>query len=162
MPKLIPLTKGLFVIVDDEDFDKMNEFKWHTCTKDRRPYALRTERFGKRKDNKKHHIYMHRILIDAPIGKSVDHINGDSLDNRKENLRLCTTQQNSANSAGRPNKRKSKYKGVKKNANCSTWSARITVNRKEIYLGCFKTEEHAAYAYNKAAMLYFQEFARLN
>lgn len=155
--ELVILSKGFKTIIDKEDYKFVNSFKWYACQKDNRYYASRTVRYGNRKDNKKHHLFLHRILLNAPEGIFVDHINGNSLDNRKNNLRLCSNKENSRN-----RKIKNKYKGIKKNLNCKTWSARITVDQIELYLGCFKNDIDAAMAYNEAAIKYFGKFAKLN
>lgn len=149
--------------MDDEDYDKFSVFKWHANTKGGRPYAVRTQRVGPRKEDKKKIIYLHREIAEASFGQYVDHINNNSLDNRKCNLRICTNAENARNHSGQPKQRKySKFKGVKKNKNCSTYSARITVDYKEIYLGSFKTEKEAALAYNESAIKHFGIFAVLN
>lgn len=158
---LIELSKGYKAIIDDEDYPFISQYRWYAHSSGKHVYACRTERFGLRKDNKKRHIYLHRVLLSAKE-EFVDHVNGDTLDNRKNNLRLCSNSENSRNQINRKNKINSKFKGVKKNANCSTWSARITFNRKEIYIGSFKNEEDAAKAYNKAALEYFGQFAKVN
>lgn len=164
MSKLIPLTQGYEAIVDDEDFEELNQYKWQANKKSSGVYAHRTKRYGIRKQNKKQHFHMHRIIMKAKSGEYVDHINGDTLDNRKENLRICSNAENGRNHNGQPKQRKySQYKGVKKNTQANnSWSARITVNRKEIYLGSFKTEEDAAKAYNIASKKYHGKFGRKN
>lgn len=164
MPKLIGLTKGYSVLVDDEDFETLSKLKWYADVKpDGRVYAIRRVRIGKRKGNKRKTIRMHRLISNAPNNMFVDHINNDPLDNRRCNLRLATAAQNSYNHYGQKSQRKySNYKGVKKNVGCSTWSARITIDGNSEYIGCFQTEKEAALAYNERASLYFKEFAKLN
>jgi hypothetical protein len=102
---------------------------------------------------------MHRVILNAPKGLMVDHINHDTLDNRKENLRIVTNQQNTFNQ--KLKNHSSKYKGVTWNSNSEKWCARIRHN-KPIYLGLFKDEKEAGMAYNEGAKKYFGEFALLN
>lgn len=159
----IKLTRNKACLVDEKDFDKLNKFKWYAAKMGDLYYAYRTKRVGKRSENKKFSIAMHREVLNVKKGLYVDHINGNTLDNRRSNLRHCSNQQNSFNHKGQKRQRKySKYKGVKKNTKCNTWSARITVSGKAIYLGSFKTENEAAIAYNNAALEHFGNFCYLN
>ena len=104
---------------------------------------------------------MHRIILNAPKGTMVDHINGNGLDNRKENLRLCTTRENNANQKKNRNN-SSGYKGVAKASNCSKWRAYIRVDGVQRHLGNHNTPEEAARAYDAAAKKHFGEYAHLN
>ena len=93
--KLLPLTKGYFAKVDDEDYERLARSSWHVNIPSRNyiraiGYVKRTGKYEK--------VYLHREIINAPNAIDVDHINGDPLDNRKSNLRLATTSQNRANS----------------------------------------------------------------
>lgn len=103
---------------------------------------------------------LHRFILKTNL--EVDHINGDTLDNRRCNLRSVTRQQNLMNQKKQTRKTTSKYKGVSFNKTNNKWSARITLNRKLMCLGSFKTEEIAAEAYNAAAKRLFGEYAKLN
>lgn len=111
-------------------------------------------------------VLMHRIVAAAPSGLQTDHINGDTLDNRRANLRVCTVEQNHANRrkprhhAGRPTT--SRYKGVMWVARESAWVAHITVSGQRAYLGRFSDESAAARAYDDAARKHFGAFARVN
>lgn len=157
--KLIALTRGFSAIVDDEDFEYLNQWKWHCLfqAKGKHIYAKRTV-----SEPKKHCLRMHRIIMNCPKNMIVDHINGNTLDNRKENLRICTKNQNNMNISKRE-KTINKYKGVTKNkARHRPFYAVIGVNKKRIYLGSFYTEIQAAVAYNEAAIKYHGEFAKLN
>ena len=160
----IELTQGKSAIVDADDFDRVNEFKWQ-YNKKRTGYARRIQHIGM-KDGKriKKNIYMHRFIIGVEDSKvHVDHINHDTLDNRKSNLRLCTHVENMRNRKIQKGG-SSKYKGVYKYSDnrVKPFTAQITFNYKNIYLGYFATEREAAIAYNKAALHYFGEFALLN
>ena len=151
MTKYIPLSSGKYAIVDDEDYEWLNETKW---ADDSRGYAIRKVK-GKRTTEK-----MHRLILNAKDGEVVDHINRIPWDNRKENLRIATTGQNSANK-GPYATNKSGYKGVAV-FNKGRWTAQITVNYRKIHLGVFDDPKEAAMVYNEAAIKYFGEYAKLN
>lgn len=108
--------------------------------------------------------YLHRLIVNCPDNMVVDHINGNTLDNRKSNLRICTKLQNQYNQKKHKGKRHSKYKGVtyRKELISKPWEAFIYPNGKHIRLGYFKTELEAAEAYNKAAVEYYGKYAKLN
>ena len=155
--KEIKLSNGAIAIVDDEDYESLSLHKWHPSKDRDLCYAIRASfSGGKRKTER-----MHRVIMGATDNEThVDHKNQNGLDNRKENLRLCTISQNRSNS--RPNKNSSsQYKGVTKD-HPNKWLAQITVNYKNHNLGRFKIEKDAALAYDKAAYKYFKEFAYLN
>lgn len=151
----IPLTKGAEAIVDACDLELLMRFSWQLNDMG---YAVCNAGVGRQ------HVTierMHRIIMQAPDGVEVDHINGNTLDNRRENLRLATHQQNSWNQKKRTGSR-SAFKGVCWHGQNSKWRARIKVSGKEIALGCYASEVEAAKAYNAAAIKHFGEFARLN
>jgi hypothetical protein len=106
------------------------------------------------------HITLHRLIMQAPRGMVVDHVNGNRLDNRRCNLRLATTAENIRNMAIRGGT--SQFKGVYYNTPRGRWRAHICCDRKKLNLGDYATEEAAARAYNKAAIELFGPFARLN
>lgn len=156
----IPLTRGLFAIVDAEDFYQLSKFKWQA--KGRQSYtmyAVRTVRIGngKRKD-----IPMHRSILMMPYSPKVDHRDGDGLNNRKSNLRPVTDSQNQANRRLDHDKRTSRFKGVHWDTRDKAWRAQIHVNGSKMSLGYFYTEVQAALAYDRAARKNFGEHARCN
>lgn len=106
-------------------------------------------------------VKLSRILTLCPADKWVDHKNNNPLDNRKENLRICTAQQNNANRTKAKGK-SSAYKGVSWRENRKHWRANIMVDGISFELGTYKEETGAAKAYNKAARFWFGEFAKLN
>lgn len=162
--KKIILTQGKFALVDDEDYDFLNQWKWcYSKSYKDLGYAIRFHYLTKSgKQQKRKVISMHRVIMNTPIGMYTDHINHNTLDNRKENLRICTPSQNHMNQ--RKFRGKSKYKGVfwQKDCPINPWGAIIRINKKGIYLGSFPSEERAARAYDEAAILNFKEFASLN
>ena len=157
MSKRIPLTQGKFAIVDEADFEWLNQWKWYAAKHGKAYYAVR----GIRIKGKRHGIQMHRVILEPPPGLESDHINNDGLDNRRTNLRLCTRSQNKANSRKSANC-SSRYKGVSWNRRSRKWTAYITTNYRRRHLGCFNDEEQAAAAYNVAARDNFKEFAKPN
>ena len=150
--KEIGISSGRVVLIDDEDFDYVTTYRWALIKRGKLEHAYR--KIGTKS------IYLHRCLIDAPEGRSVDHINGNGLDNRKCNLRLADKTQNGRN-RGKNKNNKSGYKGVFWNTQASKWNAKIHVP-KQVHLGYYTTPEEAALAYNKGAIKYFGKFAKLN
>lgn len=156
--KQIPLTRGQFALVDDEDFDGLSKFKWHLRTvKDSdRMYAYRFD--GDGGNGNKRPVAMHRqILSETRRNIDVDHEDRNGLNNQRSNLRLSTRSQNNANAAI-PKDNKSGYKGVSFDKTRNLWKAGLASKN----LGRFETKEDAARAYNKAAFDQFGKFARLN
>ena len=156
MTKQIQISDGSFVTVDAEDFDYLNQWKWSAKGNG---YAMRGEYIG---DGKYKFRLMHREIAGAKKGEIVDHINKNTSDNRKENLRIASRSQNATNSVNRKGTI-SKYRGVSLDKRRGTWSAEIRPHpgaRK--HLGTFKEEVDAAKAYNRAAIKYHGKFATLN
>lgn len=159
----IPLGKGLSAIISAIDIDLVYvKYKWGVQWKKKFPKLRYPVYVGAQNKS----FYLHRLIAERiaerPLTSkdTVDHINGDTLDNRRENLRLVTPSQNTMN-RGKPNTNTSGYKGVSKSAP-NTWRAYISFDKKRIHLGSFKTKEDAARAYNQAVPKYHGEFGRLN
>lgn len=150
----IPLTKGKVTVINHEDYEKIKTYKWHYRDTG---YAVC---YSKGSITSRKQIRMHRLLTDCPEGKEVDHIDGDRLNNCRENLRTCTRSQNMMNK-GKPEKGSSRFKGVSWHIRAGKWRARIKLNGAEIYLGIFKREEDAYNAYKKACHEYHKEFANV-
>jgi len=158
--KVIKLTKGYRSLVDDEDFEYLKQFKWNVRIVSGTQYAKRNINIGEKQTT----INMHREITKCPKNMMVDHINGNGLDNRKQNLRICTRSQNLMNSNKPKDAKSSKYKGVcfYKKGNYKRWRSEIRLNKKAIFLGYFVNEKDAALAYNEAAIKYYGKFAKLN
>jgi len=158
MTKQITLPHGLYALVDDADFERLARHRWYAHKDCYTYYAVR--RVGTRAECKT--IAMHREIMNAPDGIIVDHINGNGLDNRRANLRLCTDAENRLNSRVRSDNRLG-LKGVSQdNRRYRGWRARIKLHGKAIRLGVFPTPGDAARAYDKAARWLFGQFARTN
>jgi len=136
--------------VDEDDFDRVSKHTW-AC--DSIGYVITTIN-GEA-------VRLHRFIMGFPEGLSIDHIDGNRLNNRKSNLRICTHAQNMCNQKFREGG-SSRYKGVAWHARGKKWVAQITVEYRNVYLGLFATEEEAAKAYNIAALKHHGEFARIN
>ena len=154
--KIIPLTKGYFAFVDDDWIDE--GYKWCYSS----GYAVR----GVNLNGKHKTIWLHREVMNTPDDMETDHRNNYKLDNRKENLRVCTHGENQHNQVVQPfysgRLKLSKYKGVTWHKCGKKWEAHIRVDSEKIHLGLFTLETDAAIAYNVAAKKHFGEFALLN
>lgn len=156
--KLIPLTQGKFAIVDEDDYDFLTQWKWSLSGR----YA-RTVFYPKDINGKlaRIEVLMHKILMGDIPGKITDHINNNSLDNRRCNLREATLNDNARNKIKYKDSI-SKYKGLSWSEERKNWHVKISVNDKTINLGRFKDEEYAALVYDIWAMYYFGDFAKTN
>lgn len=153
--KTIKLTKGYEAIVDDELFDWLNQWKWNVRDCGVGRYAQRT------RPSDHTNLQMHRVILGAKPGEIVDHINGNGLDNRRCNLRLCSQAENTRNRK-KSQLSRSKFKGVLWSESHQKWRARIAAGNRRVHLGWFLTEIEAARAYNYAALRLHGQFAKLN
>jgi hypothetical protein len=159
--KIISLSQGLSTKVDDDVFNLISKWKWCISTGHlNKKYACRNVyKNGKRVG----FLRMHRVITKAKKGEFVDHIDGDTLNNTRDNLRICTFSENQMNRS-KTKLNKSGFKGVdfRKSKKTNPYRAVITVNGKIIHLGYFPTAISAAKSYNEAATKYHGEFAYLN
>ena len=155
--KKISLTQGQYAVVDDEDFVWLSKYKWFARydKKGQRFYATRGVYNGKNMSC----VWMHREILDTPKWVLTDHINHDTLDNRKKNLRCASHTENLRNARLRKDS-KSGYKGVSKHG--KKWRAYINVYGQRRCLGSYVDILSAARAYNKVALKMFGEFAQPN
>lgn len=156
----IPLTQGYVAIVDELDAIWLAQWKWcaSVTAGGRYVYAARRGR----EDGKFRLIYMHRAITGAARGWDVDHADGNTLHNRRANLRVATRGENTTNSHVTARPAQCPYRGVSKNTRGYRWRAEIGANGAKLRLGSFDTAEDAAAAYNEAARRIYGEFARLN
>jgi len=146
------------ILIDDEDWDRIKKHKWCIIKTQNNFYVVTNIIENKCKRS----LRLHRLIMKIKNSKIlVDHKNLDTLDNRKQNLRICTQAQNMMN-RGKTIINNNGYKGVDWLIKNKRWRARIKLNYKQINLGHFKNKKDAAIAYNNAASKYHGEFARLN
>ncbi len=154
----IYLGEGQWTILEPPDYYRLKHFKWFVHGNQGKFYAHRKTII---KNEWTKTISMHREIMNAPKGKLVDHKNGDSLDNRRENLRFATHRQNLQNRRKTKSKTTSKFRGIFRYRK-KRWASLLKYRGKRIWLGIFDNEIDAAKAYDKAAKKYFGQFARLN
>lgn len=150
----IYLSRGKISIIDSVDFDRVSKYKWSFCSLG---YAERRESVnmgGKI-------VRLHRFIMNAPKDKLVDHINGDGLDNRRVNLRLCTKSENMRN-RNKTKINKSGYKGVYFETQTNKWKAQINIDGKNVNLGRYPSPILAAKAYDKACKKFHGNFGKTN
>lgn len=154
--KKIILTQGFVTLVDDADYEYINQWKWFYKKTAHGGYAVRNSDYKKGKS--RHSIWMHRVIMNTPDGFETDHINGDKLDNQRHNLRIVTKNQNQWNRQKQAGS--SKHKGVYWNKKNERWHVQLQMNGKKIWLGYYATEEEAAQAYKVGVAKFFGKFAR--
>jgi len=143
--KMITIKEEI-ILIDREDYEKTRHFYW----------SLNSQGYPISVINGKHKR-LHLFLIDKPQGMVIDHINGNKLDNRKCNLRICTSKQNAMNTKVAKSNELG-ILGVSKTKH-GRYRARIMVNRKEINLGHYEKIEDAIEARRLAEIKYFGEYA---
>lgn len=153
--KYIKLTQNKFAMVDNEDFEYLGRFKWSYNN----GYAVRHQLKNEYKDGPRRMVKMHTVVNKTPEDRFTDHISGETLDNRKSNLRIADAKNNGANRKTNKNSY-SGFKGVTIFNN--KWRAAIRVNGEYIFLGYFNNKIEAARAYNQKAKEAFGKYGRLN
>lgn len=153
---IIHLTKGKSTIVDDADYEWLSQWKWFALGDGRYAVSRPWDTQSKRQQS----VYMHRLILDAPSHLEVDHINGDGLDNRRCNLRLCDASSNRVN-AGLTTRNTSGFKGVHPRP-YGRWGAHIRFRNVPLHIGTFATPEAAARAYDAVAKTIHGQFAKIN
>ena len=150
----IAFPSGHVVTIDHEDIDLFAAYRWHVDSVGRK----RGKPYLRRSPDK---AYWHRVVLGAQRGEQIDHVNGDSLDNRRSNLRFCSQSENNQNWTG-SRRNTSGYKGVSWDRWTGRWVVRIQVDGKQLNLGRFDDREQAARAYDAAAREHWGDFARTN
>jgi len=163
--KTIRLTKGYVALVDDVDYERVNQYRWRAA-KSRTGdiiYAIRTTLKAERADRRRTSQLMHRFILGlgpaSADSRFADHKNHNGLDNRRSNLRIVTNQLNSRNRLKWSRPSTSRFKGVTRRADNGKWRAGIRINGKRQNLGQYDSEEAAHAAYVAAAKQLFGEFA---
>ena len=154
----IPLTLGMIAIVDEADVPLVQSIKWHAS---KSTFGVYYARGRVLRDGKSIRVYMHRFLINTPDDAVVDHVDGNKLNNRRCNLRICNMAQNMKNLSRRSDNTTG-FTGVSFDSSRSVYAAYINVNGKRKHLGRFPTAESAAKAYDTAAVQLHGSFAQLN
>ena len=154
----IHLSNGMNALVDDGDFEYLNKFHWYAVKRHNTFYAMRDyyPHHGSRRKN----LLMHRDILSPDSSQDVDHIDGNGLNNQRNNIRACSHRENMIN-RGLQSNNKSGFKGVSWSTKRGKWESRINVLGKSKYLGYFNDPVDAARAYNLASLKYHGEFSRI-
>jgi hypothetical protein len=151
--KKIKLTQGKYALVDDSDFKDLNKHKWYAIRHHNTFYAVRSKKDGGK-------VHMHRVILKPPEHLETDHADKNGLNNQRGNLRACTHSENQRNKC-KSIHNTSGYKGLSWCARNNKWLVRLSIDKKRIYLGHFKTKKEASEAYNKACLKYHGNFASI-
>lgn len=139
---------------DTEDIEKVLNSGYRWRVEYQKKWDYKYVAASEKIDGIRHFVYLHRLVMDNPQGKEVDHINHNTLDNRKCNLRITTRSQNAQNRTGAQKNSKSGIRGVNWHKSNKKWRAAIRINRKEILIGYFNSVEEAERAVNEARSKY--------
>jgi hypothetical protein len=156
--KEVPLTQGLVAIVDDEDYELVSRYTWQAVSNGADYYAVCTIYED---DGTQWPLRMHRLIMNAPDDMEVDHVNNNTLDYQRSNMRLATRSQNNANRTMPQGEGGSGYRGVYRTTS-GRWRAQIKSGGTIHQLGSYDTPEEAARAWDEAALQMHGSFARLN
>lgn len=157
--KEIPLTKGKVALIDDDDYEYINQWRWKLSTSG---YAIRTVCLKNDLGiNRFTSLIMHRVIMNAKKSEVIDHVDCDRLNNTKNNLRFCSIGENCRNRV-KTKKNTSGYKGVSWHKRDKRWIASIKINGIGVHLGSYIDVIEAANTYDKAAKKYFGKFAKTN
>jgi hypothetical protein len=160
MPTItIPLTQGQVAVIDAADLSIIASHKWYALLFQSGKWYAYTKSI--RPDGRRWSLAMHRLIVDAPDSAQVDHVDLDTLNNRRSNLRIATRSQNGANRSALANNQ-SGYKGVYRRGKYLRWSASIRQDGRLLHIGRYASPEDAARAYDAKARELFGEFARCN
>ncbi len=156
--KEVSLTQGYVALVDDGDYDWAMQYKWQVRRCGTKLYASRCTPGN---PSERRTLYMHRELLNPIRGILCDHVDGDGLNNQRENLRAATRSQNGANAGMRPNNT-SGFKGVGWQSRLGKWRARLKIGRRSLHLGLFDNPMDAARLHDRRARELFGAFAQVN
>ncbi len=155
--KKISLTQGKFAQIDDLDYEIVKNYKWHASKCGKVSYAA--HKFYSLEGSKT--VYMHRMLFPLIKEGQIDHIDGNGLNNQRENLRVCTISQNKQN-VGLTKSNTSGFKGVSYHKMGKKWQVKIRIGKENRYLGLFNTKEEAGEVYRKASLEHHKEFSNFS
>jgi hypothetical protein len=141
-----------YAIIDDADFKQLSQYHWNVAGGKKGSGYYAAHRKGDKP------VYMHRLIMDAPEGVEVDHINHNRLDNRRSNLRLCNSHQNKLNMKLRSDNTTG-HKGLRWRDDVKSWRVNVKIQGKEIQVGYFKKKRDAIRARKEAEVIYYGEFA---